>query len=131
MSLTNLFYCISALHSAVNPLYYKNQGADAGRQLSVAGLLATVSCMQRKIINMIIYRLQYSAGMYLTHNGTLSGALDLQILASTPHNNQQNMGVRHKYFYNLMLSSGDFMEVQICERRFYSLTLYLPHLKSC
>jgi hypothetical protein len=31
-------------HSAVNPLYFKNQGSDEGRQPTVAGLQATVGC---------------------------------------------------------------------------------------
>ena len=34
----------AARHSAVNPLYFKNQASDAGRQPTVAGLPATVGC---------------------------------------------------------------------------------------
>ena len=40
------------MHSAVNPLFFKNQGSDAGRQPTVAGLPATVGC--RPKINELI-----------------------------------------------------------------------------
>ena len=39
-------------HSAVNTLYFKNQGSDAGRHSTLAGLPATVGC--RPKINELI-----------------------------------------------------------------------------
>ena len=42
----------AARHSAVNPMYFKNQGSDVGRQPTVAGVPATVDC--RPKINELI-----------------------------------------------------------------------------
>ena len=45
--------------SAVNPMYFKNQGSDAGRHSTVAGLPATLGC-QPKINDMMKFYTSYS-----------------------------------------------------------------------
>jgi hypothetical protein len=47
MSVFRVKLNVAIYHSAVNPLYFNNQGSDAGRHSTVAGLPATVGCQPK------------------------------------------------------------------------------------